>query len=126
MNTERNTNEIQTSKKKEMEKTREEERTNATLPIQYNVILVREGGEKDGEEFGPFFTSTSPRHPVVPHGLVFNIGEAIEPTILFEIVTHVPEVRGPDIQNGPITHKHLDEELASLHKFSTLELGKQK
>src|ERR1700737_3365767 len=114
MNRERNTKEIQKSKKKEMKKTREEERTNATLPIQYNVVFVREGGENDGEEFGSLFTRTSPRHPVVPHGLVLQIGEAAEPTILFEIVTHVLEVRGPDIQNGPITHKDLDEELASL------------
>jgi hypothetical protein len=109
-----------------MKKTRKKERTNAILPIQYNVVLVREGGEKDREEFGALFTSTSPRHPVVPHGLVLDIGEAVEPTISFEIVTHVLEVRGPDIKNRPITHKHLDEELASLHKFSTLELGKHK
>ena len=90
-----------------------EERTNSTLPIQYNVVLVCEGGENDREEFGALFTRASPRHPVVPHGLVFQIGEAIQPTISFEIVAHVHEVRRPDIQNGPVTHKHLDEELAS-------------
>jgi hypothetical protein len=110
---------------KKNEKTREEERTNSALPIQYNVVIVCEGGKKDREEFGPLFTSTSPRHPVVPHGLVLHIREAFEPTISFEIVAHVLEVRRSDIQNGPVMHKHLDEELASLHKFSTLDLGKK-
>ena len=109
---ERNTKEIKTSKKQ-----RSEERTNATLPIQDNVVLVREGGERFGENFGTLFTSTSPRDPVVPHGLVLDIGESVEPTISLEIVTHVFKVRGPDIQNGLITYKHLDEELVSLHKI---------
>ena len=95
------------------------------MPIQDNVVLVREGGEDDGEELGAIFTSTSPRHPVTPHGLVFDIGEVVEPTISIEIVTHVLEVRGPDIQNGLITYKHLDEELASLYEMSTVELGEK-
>ena len=93
------------------------------MPIHDNVVFVREGGEKDGEEFESLFTRTSPRHPVVPYRLVLQIGEVVEPTIWFEIVTHVLEVRGTNIQNGPITHKDLDEELVSLHKFSMLELG---
>ena len=100
-----------------MRKTREEERTNTTLPIQYNVVLVCEGGEKDREEFRALFTSASPRHPVDPHGLVLQIGEAVEPTISFEIVTHVLEVRSADIQNGYVPHKYLDEEFPSLHKL---------
>jgi hypothetical protein len=87
------------------------------LPIQDNVVIVREGRKNDGEKLGAFFTSTSSRYPVVPHGLVLHIGEAIEPTILFEIITNVLGVRSPDIQNGLITYKHLDEELASLHKI---------
>ena len=86
------------------------------MPIQYNIVLICEGAKNDGEEFGPFFMSTSPRHHVVPHELVLHIGEAVEPTISFEIVAHVLEVRGPDIQNGAVTHKHFDEELASLHE----------
>ena len=53
--------------------------------------------EKNGEELGTFFTSTSSRHPLFPHQLVFNIGEVVEPTISLEIITHVLEVRGPDI-----------------------------
>jgi hypothetical protein len=57
------TNEIQKSKKKEMRKTREEERTNSTLPIEYNGVIVCEGGENDREKFGALFTSASPRHP---------------------------------------------------------------
>jgi hypothetical protein len=75
------------------------------------------GGENDGEKFKALFTSTSPRHPVVPHELVLHIDEVVEPTISLEILTHVLEVRSPDIENELITHKHLDEELASLHKI---------
>ena len=101
--------------KKQQTNKREEERTNTTLPIQNNVVLVREGGEKDGKEFRALFTSTSPRHSVVPHGLVLDIGEAVEPAISLEIVAHVFEVGSADIQNGDFTDKHLDEELASLH-----------
>ena len=86
------------------------------MPIQDNVVLVREGGENDGEELGALFTSTSPRHSVVPHGLALHIGEVVEPTISLEIVAHVLEVGGPDIQNGLVTHKQLDEELANLHE----------
>ena len=42
-----------------------EDYTKATLPIQGNVVLVREGGQKVEKKFGVFFTSTSPRHPVI-------------------------------------------------------------
>ena len=55
--------------------------------------------------------------------LVLIISEVVEPTISLEIVTHVLEVRGTDIQNGFITHKHLDEELVDLHEMCTEELG---
>ena len=92
------------------------------MPIQDNVVLVREGGEKHGEKIGAFFTSTSPRHPVAPHGLVFDIGEALEPPISLKIVTHVFEVRGLDIQNTLITDEHLDKELANMQELQTLEL----
>jgi hypothetical protein len=92
------------------------DRTNATLPIKYNVVLVREGGKNDGEKLGTFFTSSSPRHPVVPYGLVLHISEAIEPTISFEIVAHILEVRGPDFQNRFVAHKYFDEKLASLQE----------
>jgi hypothetical protein len=77
---------------KRHEKQRGEEQTTATLPIQYNVVLIREAGEKDGEKLGAFVTTTSLRHPVVSHGLVSQIGEIVEPTISLEIVTHVLEV----------------------------------
>jgi hypothetical protein len=95
------------------------------LPIQKNIVFVREDGENDGEKLGAFFTSTSAshsvtpssRHPVIPHELVFHIGEAVEPTISLDIVFHVFKFRGPDIQNGFITHKHFDEEIAILHKI---------
>ena len=86
------------------------------MPIQDNVVLVLERKEKDGKKFGAFFTRTSPRHSVVPHGLGLHIGEIVEPTISLEIVAHVLKVGGADIQNGLVTHKHLDEELASLHE----------
>ena len=43
--------------------------------------------------------------------------DAVEPTIYLEIITHVFEVRGPDIENRFITHEHLDEELASQHEM---------
>ena len=82
--------------------------------IQDNVVIIREGKENDGEKLVALFTSTSPRHPVFPHWLVLYIGETVELTISFEIVTHV---RGPDIQNGLIMHKHLDEEFASLYEI---------
>jgi hypothetical protein len=49
--------------------------------------------------------------------LVLYIDEAFKATISLEIVTHVFEVQGPDIQNGFITHKHVDEKLASLHEI---------
>ena len=84
------------------------------MPIHDNVVLVREDKENDGEELGVFFTSTSTGHPVFPHPLIFRINEVVEPTISLEIVTHVIEVQGADIQNILITHEHLDEELASL------------
>ena len=74
------------------------------MPIQDNVVLVREGGEKDGKKLGVFFTSTSPRHSVVPHEFVLHIGENVEPTISLEIVAHVLEIDG------------YGQELASLHE----------
>ena len=86
------------------------------LPIHYNVVFVREGKANDGDEIGAFLTSTSPGHPVFPHRLVFCINEVVEPTISLNIVIHVLELRGTDIQNRFITNKHLDEEFASLHK----------
>jgi hypothetical protein len=69
------------------------------LPIHYNVVLVRQGRKKNGEELGAFLTSTSPWHSVFPHGLVLNINEAVEPTVSLKIVTHVFEIRIADIQN---------------------------
>ena len=101
-------------KKYENEKEWDEEHTKATLPIPDNALFVREGKEKDGEEIGVFLTSTSPGHPVIPHGLVIGINKAVEPTISLKIVTL--ELRGADIQNRLITNKDPDEELASLHK----------
>ena len=95
----------------------EKKPTNAILPIHDNVVFVREGRKNDGEELGTLFTSTSPKHPIFPHQLVLCIGEAVEPTISIEIVTHVFEVQGLDIQNRFITHEHLDEELASLQEM---------
>jgi hypothetical protein len=59
------------------------------LPIKYNIILVRECGEKDGEELGTFLTSSSPWHSIIPYGLVLDIHKTIEPTISFEIITHI-------------------------------------
>jgi hypothetical protein len=95
-------NQIQMKSKNQKErnekKTREEEQTNATLPIQNNVVIVSEGREKDGEELWVLLTSTSPRDPVIPYGLIIQIREAVEPTISFKIVAHVLEVRGADIQ----------------------------
>ena len=67
--------------------------------------------------------NTSLRHPVFSHPLVFHIGEAVELANSLDIVTHVFEVQGLDIQNKFITHKHLDEKLARLHEMWTLELG---
>jgi hypothetical protein len=93
---------------------KKQKQTNATLPIQNNVILVSEGREKDGEELWALLTSTSPRDPVIPHGLILQIREAIEPTISFKIVARVLEVRGADIQEGSVTHEDRDEKLASL------------
>jgi hypothetical protein len=69
------------------------------LPIHYNVVLVRQGRKKNGEELGAFLPSTSPWHSVFPHGLVLNINEAVEPTVSLKIVTHVPDLRIADIQN---------------------------
>ena len=94
------------------------------MPIQDNVNLVREGGENDGKELGTFFMCTSPRHSVVPHGLVLHIGETVELTISLKIVAHVLEVGGPDIQNKHVTDKHLDEELASLHEKNNSRIRK--
>jgi hypothetical protein len=48
--------------------------------------------------------------------LILQIGEAVKPTISFESVAHVLKVQGLNIQNGLVTHEHLDKELASLHK----------
>ena len=67
--------------------------------------------------------STSPWHPVFPHGPILNINEVVEPTVLLKIVTHVFELRIANIQNWFITIEHLDEELASLSGIQTLELG---
>lgn len=106
-----------------MREKRDEEHTNATLPIHYDVVLVSQGREKDGEEFGAFFSSTSPWHAVSSHGLIADINEAVEPTISFKTVTHVFELRGADIKNRLITNERFDEEFASLTKFQTLDLG---
>ena len=102
--------------KNEKEEQKDEEHTNATLPIHDNVVLVREGSENDGEEIMAFLTSTSPKHHVIPHGLVLGINEVVEPTISLKIVIHVVYLRGADIQKIFITNEHLDEELASLNK----------
>ena len=82
---------MQNNKEQNHEKQREKKQTKATLPTHDNVVLVHEG-EKNGEELGALFMSTSPRHSVFPQRLVLRIGEAIEPTIYLEIVTHVFEV----------------------------------
>ena len=95
------------------------------MPIQDIVVIVRKDGENDEEKLEALFTSTSLRHPVAPHRLVINIGEVVEPTISLDIATRVLKVWGPDIQNGLIIYKHLDEELASLYKIWTVELGKK-
>ena len=87
------------------------------MPIHDYIVLVLEGGEMDGIEFVAFFTITSLRHPIFFHYLIIFIGEAIEPTIFLEIVTHVLKVWGTNIQNGFITHEDLDEELAGLHEI---------
>ena len=84
------------------------------MPIYDNVVLVREGGENEGEEPGALIMSTSPRHPIFSYQLVLHISEAVKPIIFLEIVTYVLKVRGLDIQNGAITHEHLDKKLASL------------
>jgi hypothetical protein len=96
------------------------------LPIKYNVVLVREGGKKNGEELGTFFTSSSPRHLVIPYRLVLHIREAIEPIISFEIITHILEVRSPDIQNRYVAHKYFDKELASLQDEGSVHQRKNK
>lgn len=67
----------------------DEGHTDATLPIYENFVLVCEGRGKVRKELGALFTSTSPRHPVIPHQLVLCIIEVVEPTISLEIVTHV-------------------------------------
>ena len=113
-------------KNNEKEKQREEEHTKAALPIHVNVVIVREGSEKDGEEIMAFLMSTPPGHPVIPHGLVLGINEAVEPPISLKIVTHVLYLRGVNIQNKFITNEHLDEELASLNNKWTAKLGLQK
>lgn len=105
-------------KQEKYEVQRYKEQINVTLPIQDNDDLDCEGREK----LVVFVTSTSLRHTIFLHYLIFLIGEVFEPTIFFEIVTYVLKVRGPYIQNGLITHKHLDEELVSLHKTSTVKL----
>lgn len=69
------------------------EQINVTLPIQDNDDLDREGREK----LVVFFTSISLRHTIFLHYLIFLIGEVIEPTIFFEIVTHVLKVRSTNI-----------------------------
>ena len=48
-----------------------------------------------------------------PSSLI-QIREVVEPTMSFEIVAHVLEVWGPDIQKWLVTHNHFDEEFASL------------
>ena len=93
-----------------IKKQRDEEQTNAALPIHDNVILVHEE-ENDGKELVALFTSTSPRHPIFPHRWILLIGEVVEPIISLEIVTHVLEVWGMDIQNKFITHEDLHKKL---------------
>ena len=115
MRNETNTKEIETLKNKDMKnKEMKNEPTSHCQSKIMSSLSVR--AEKIMEKkLRAFFKSTSPRHPVFPHGLVLHIREAAEPTISLDIVTHVLEVQGPDIQNGLITHKHLDEEFTSLH-----------
>ena len=97
------------------EKQGDEVHTN-TLPIHYNVVIVREGRENHGKEIEAKLTSTSSKQHVFLHRLVYCINKAIEPTISLKIVIYVLELRGADIQNIFITNKHLDEELAIMHK----------
>jgi hypothetical protein len=88
----------QNMKTNERKKRREEEQTNFTLPIENNVVFVSESREKNGEELWALLTGTSPGHTVIPHGLILQIRETVEPTIPFKIVAHVYQVRGTDIQ----------------------------
>jgi hypothetical protein len=58
--------------------------------------------------------------------LILQIREAIEPTISFEIVAHVLEVRGPDIKKIFVTHMHFDKKLASLQEKLNERIRKTK
>lgn len=92
------------------------------LSIHDNVIFIREGGEKNGEELVAFFTSTSPKQPVLPHSLVFFLGEVVELTIPLEIVTFFLEVQGTYIQDRFIRIEDLHEEFTGMHHKCTKEL----
>lgn len=84
---------LKNGKNKQKDETqRDKEKTDATLPIHDNVVLVREGGENDGEELVTFSTSTSLRHHVFPHRLILLIGEVLEPTTSLVILTYVLKV----------------------------------
>lgn len=54
--------------------------------------------------------------------LVFLFGEFVEPTTSLEIIIHLLEVQGIDIQIGFISNEELDEELTGLNKMCTREL----
>lgn len=105
--------------KSKTENQRIEKQTNTGLPIHDNVVFVRKGEENDGEKLVAFFTSTSPRQPILLHSLVFLLGEVVEPTIPLEIITHLFEIQSMYIQNGVIPHVTLIKKIVNLHQKST-------
>ena len=109
----------ETSKKNENEKQEDEEHTNATLSFPNNVIFVFEGRENDEEEIWAFLMSTSLRHPVFPHQLVFRTSKAVEPTISLKSVTYVLELRSADIKKNSLQTSTLMKNLRVCKKFES-------
>ena len=63
-----------------------------------------------------FFTSTSPRYPIIAHCLVFVIGEDIQLSISLEVVTILLHGLFPHVENGANTNKNLDVEFPNLQQ----------
>jgi len=64
-----------------------------------------------------FFTSTSPRYPIIAHCLVFLIGEGIQSSISPEVVTIFLYGLLPHSKIGINTNKKIDVEFLSLQQL---------
>ena len=84
------------------------------MPVHNNIILVGECSKEDREKNKIFFTSTSPRYPIIAHHLALLINKGNQPSISLRIVIILLHGLLPHSENGVNMNKNLDVEFMSL------------